>query len=58
VIFVDADEAKTYPSKVIERVKKGEVSPEPRTPGLLAGRIEIAPDFDEPAPGFAETLGD
>jgi prevent-host-death family protein len=29
----------------------------PRTPGLLAGQIEIAPDFDELPPGFDEAFG-
>jgi hypothetical protein len=57
MIFVDVDKTKTYLSKLIERVRAGEVSSEPRTPGLLAGRIEIAPDFDDPAPVFAELFG-
>jgi prevent-host-death family protein len=30
---------------------------EPRTPGMLAGEIEIADDFDELPPGFAEAFG-
>jgi prevent-host-death family protein len=30
---------------------------EPRTPGLLAGQIEIAPDFEEPPAGFTEAFG-
>jgi len=58
MIFVDVDKAKTCLSKLIERVRVGEVSPEPRTPGLLAGQIKIAPGFGEPLPGFTETLGD
>jgi prevent-host-death family protein len=28
----------------------------PRTPGRLRGRIELAPDFDETPPEFAEYL--
>jgi len=54
MIFVDVDQVKTYLSKLIERTRAGEVSPEPRVPGLLVGQIEIAPDFDEPPPGFTE----
>jgi hypothetical protein len=57
-MVVDVEKAKTYLSKLIERVRTREVSSARRTPGLLAGKIEIAPDFDEPAPGFTETLGD
>jgi prevent-host-death family protein len=30
---------------------------EPRTPGLLAGQIKIAPDFDELPPDLAEAFG-
>lgn len=30
----------------------------PRTPGLLAGRIEIAPDFDELPPEFRAVFGE
>jgi prevent-host-death family protein len=29
---------------------------EPRQPGMLAGQIEIADDFDELPPGFAEAF--
>jgi prevent-host-death family protein len=42
----------------VAKIVAYEASSEPRTPGLLAGRIEIASDFDEPPPGFIETLGD
>jgi len=58
MIFADVDEAQTYRSKLIKRAKAGEevvvaivayeASSELRTPGLLAGQIEIAPGFDEP----------
>ena len=34
-----------------------EPSPKQRAPGLLAGQIEIAPDFDELPPGFGEAFG-
>jgi prevent-host-death family protein len=30
---------------------------QPRTPGMLAGQIEIADDFDELPPEFAEAFG-
>jgi hypothetical protein len=33
-----------------------EESFQPRTPGLLAGQIEIRPDFDEPLSEFLEAL--
>ena len=42
----------------VAKIVAYEASSEPRTPGLLAGKIEIAPDFDEPPPGFTETFGD
>ncbi|HYZ78015.1 MAG TPA: type II toxin-antitoxin system prevent-host-death family antitoxin [Gaiellaceae bacterium] len=32
-------------------------SSEPRTPGLLAGQIEICPDFDELPPAFGDAFG-
>jgi prevent-host-death family protein len=59
-------EAKTHLSRLIERVAAGEeiviarngkpvarlvpVTAEPRRPGLLKGRIRIAPDFEAPLP--------
>jgi prevent-host-death family protein len=41
----------------VARIVAYETSPEPRTPGLLAGQIEIGADFDEPLPGFADAFG-
>jgi prevent-host-death family protein len=41
----------------VAKIVAYETSPEPRTPGLLAGQIEIAPDFDELPPGFADAFG-
>jgi prevent-host-death family protein len=42
----------------VAKIVAYEASSEPRTPGLLAGQIEIAPDFDEPPLSFTETFGD
>jgi prevent-host-death family protein len=30
---------------------------EPRKPGMLRGRIEMKPGFDEPPPGFQDLFG-
>lgn len=63
---VTIHEAKTHLSRLLERVEGGEeiviarnrtpiaklvpLTAEPRRPGRLKGRIEIAPDFDAPLP--------
>jgi prevent-host-death family protein len=41
----------------VAKIVAYEASSEPRTPGLLAGRIEIAPDFDELPPELADAFG-
>jgi prevent-host-death family protein len=63
---VSIHEAKTHLSRLLERVEGGEeiviarnrtpvaklvpLAAEPRRPGRLRGRIEIAADFDAPLP--------
>jgi prevent-host-death family protein len=41
----------------VARIVAYDASTEPRAPGLLAGQIEIGPDFEELPPGFAEAFG-
>jgi prevent-host-death family protein len=41
----------------VAKIVAYEGSSEPRTPGLLAGKIEIAPDFDELPPDLADAFG-
>jgi prevent-host-death family protein len=41
----------------VAKIVPYEASSEPRTPGLLAGQIEIAPDFDELPPDLADAFG-
>jgi prevent-host-death family protein len=47
----------TSASRPVARIVPYEASSEPRTPGLLAGRVEIRSDFDELPPGFADAFG-
>jgi prevent-host-death family protein len=41
----------------VAKIVAYETSSEPRKPGLLAGQIEIAPDFDELPPDLADAFG-
>ena len=41
----------------VAKIVAYEASSEPRTPGLLAGQIEIAPDFDELPADLADAFG-
>jgi prevent-host-death family protein len=41
----------------VAKIVAYEASSEPRKPGLLAGQVEIAPDFDALPPGFADAFG-
>ena len=63
---VNIHEAKTHLSRLVEQVIHGEevviakrgrpvaklvrISPAPRRPGRLKGKIHMAPDFDAPLP--------
>ena len=39
---------------VAKLVPYEEAPPKPRKPGMFKGMIEIAPNFDDPIPGFTE----
>ena len=63
---INIHQAKTHLSRLLERVLQGEeiliarngqpvarlapVTPAPRRPGRLKGKIRMAPDFDAPLP--------
>ena len=41
----------------VAKIVAYEAPSQPRTPGFLAGQVEIRPDFDELPPEFVEAFG-